>query len=204
MRRLVVVLLAIVGLLAACSAPTSVPSVRPRSSAGASQSANSGPLGTLMATGFGQQGIYVWMTAIVRNNTPQVGQTVTVNFLVRDATGRRLAMRTEVESFSQPGVDHIVGTQVEVQAGEVVTKVEATLVIEDEGAFSATPFPPMPVTTPVVANGDSNSKVASFELTNPQSVPLQKPRMASRASMWRERSSVAVSRIQSLFRRGQL
>jgi len=177
MPRALVLLLAAAGLLTACSpAQTTTPQAT-GSSASPTPSASQGSVGSLTASGFGQEDKYVWVTAIVRNNTQQVGQTVTVNFNVLDASGTILKSEAQVESFSQPGVDHILGTQVQLEAGEKAARVEATLLVEFNGTFSSTPFPAMPVTTPVVKKDEYGGRVVSFELTNPQQVPISDPRI---------------------------
>jgi len=178
MRRTLVLLLATTGLLSACSPSGSSSSAPITESSGSSTpSASAGPLGTVIASGFGQQDKYVWVTAIVRNNTQKVGQTVTVNFNVLDASGTILKSDAQVESFSQPGADHIVGTQMDLEAGQKAARVEATLLVEDKGAFSATPFPVMPVNTPVVKKDEYGATVVSFELSNAQSTPVSTPRI---------------------------
>lgn len=178
MRRTLVLLLATAGLLSACSPSGSSSSAPITESSGSSTpSASAGPLGTVIASGFGQQDKYVWVTAIVRNNTQKVGQTVTVNFNVLDASGTILKSDAQVESFSQPGADHIVGTQMDLEAGQKAARVEAALLVEDKGAFSATPFPVMPVNTPVVKKDEYGATVVSFELSNAQSTPVSTPRI---------------------------
>jgi hypothetical protein len=133
-------------------------------------------LGTLKEAGFGQRGEYVWVTAVVHNNSKYVGQTVTVNFNVLDAGGQILKSASQVESFSQPQADHILGTQVDLASGEKAAKVEATLDVEAAGAFSDQPFPAMP-TLQVSMTKDYGSVEASFVLSNPLAQPVKSPRI---------------------------
>jgi hypothetical protein len=134
-------------------------------------------LGTLKEAGFGQTDEYVWVTALVHNNSEYVGQTVTVNFNVLDADGNILASESQVESFSIPGADHIVGTQVSLAPGETAAEVEAALDVEASGAFSDKPFPEMP-TTPVKFSEEYGSHTASFELSNTLDMSLKTPRVS--------------------------
>ncbi|WP_143780751.1 hypothetical protein, partial [Ornithinimicrobium sp. CNJ-824] len=79
------------------------------------------------------------MTALVHNNSAYVGQTVTVNFNVLDDEGNILASESQVESFSLPEADHIIGTQVSLSPGDAAAEVEAALDVEASGAFSLDP-----------------------------------------------------------------
>ena len=65
-------------------APTASPETAAVNTEGATTSAPE-ELGTLKEAGFGQTDEYVWVTALVHNNSAYVGQTVTVNFNVLDA-----------------------------------------------------------------------------------------------------------------------
>jgi hypothetical protein len=133
--------------------------------------------GSLVASGFGQKDQYVWVTALVHNNSEQVGQTVTVQFNAKDAAGKLVKSESQVESFSRVGQDLAVGTQTEVPKGSKVATVEATLLIEDSGIFSSEPFPEMK-TTPVKFVPDQYGGVtANFELSNPTNKPVQSPRL---------------------------
>lgn len=133
-------------------------------------------LGTIEASGFGQEGEYVWVTAIVHNNSTYVGQTVTVNFNVLDKQGKILESESQVESFSRPKSDHAIGTQVTLEPGQKATKVEATLAVEAAGVFSDQPFPEMPTSAVKVAQ-NYGAHEASFELKNPMSEAVKSPRI---------------------------
>lgn len=133
-------------------------------------------LGTLKEAGFGQRDEYVWVTAVVHNNSKYVGQTVTVNFNVLDAGGQILKSASQVESFSQPQADHILGTQVDLTSGQKAAKVEATLDVQAEGTFSDQPFPALP-TSPVSVTKDNGWEEASFVLTNTLGQAVKSPRI---------------------------
>ena len=78
---------AIVAVTAACGADGGTsPSGAVTPPAAVSKSAPV-ELGTLKESGFGQRDEYVWVTAVVHNNSEYVGQTVTVNFATSKASG---------------------------------------------------------------------------------------------------------------------
>lgn len=133
-------------------------------------------LGTLKESGFGQHDEYVWVTALVHNNSKYVGQTVTVNFNVLDQAGEILKSESQVEAFDRPEADHIIGTQVSLNPGEKAAKVEATLDVAAEGTFSDKPFPTLP-TTDVSLTKEFGTHKASFVLSNTLGQPLKSPRI---------------------------
>jgi hypothetical protein len=133
-------------------------------------------LGTLKASGFGQADEYVWATAVVHNNSDYVGQTVTVSFNVLDSAGEILATESQVESFSQPGADHVIGTQLSLEPGRKAAKVEAALDVEASGTFSDQPFPQLP-TSNVNVTGKGAYRNVTFVLTNPLTVAVKDPRI---------------------------
>lgn len=130
-----------------------------------------------MASGFGQKDEYVWVTALVHNNSEYVGQTVTVNFNLMDDKGAILKSESQVEAFSVPNGDHILGTQVTLAPGEKAAKVDASLVVEAKGTFSDTPFPVIPAADPVVGKDQYGGAQFSFTLANPLDQPLKSPRV---------------------------
>lgn len=134
-------------------------------------------LGTIVDSGFGQEKEYVWVTALVHNNSTYVGQTVTVNFNVLDGAGNILKSESQVENFYAPEADHAVGTQVSLKSGEKAASVEATVDVEASGAFSDKPFPTMPTTKPKIEKDEYGGAQASFTLTNPLSVAVKSPRV---------------------------
>ncbi|WP_353951968.1 hypothetical protein V6K52_00590 [Knoellia sp. S7-12] len=166
--------------IASCGSGGAGSSGNATSSATASAPKASAPkdLGTVVKSGFGQSDEYVWVTAVVHNNSTYVGQTVTVNFNVLDAAGKLLKSGSQVESFTQPSADHIVGTQVDLAPGEKAAKVEATLDVEAAGAFSDKPFPKLPVSKVAISKSEYGGQEASFELSNPTDQPLKDVRLA--------------------------
>lgn len=125
------------------------------------------PAGSLVASGFGQKDGYVWVTSLVHNDSDRVGQTVTVQFNALDAAGALVKSTSQVESFSRVGQDLAVGTQMDVPGGVQIAAVEATLLIEDNRAFSSEPAPEMKTTPVTVVPNQYGSSTANFELSNP-------------------------------------
>lgn len=131
-------------------------------------------LGTIKESGYGQRGEYVWVAAVVHNNSTYVGQTVTVVFNLLDDKGNLIATESQVESFSRPQGDHIIGTQSDVEPGQRVARIEATLSVKAEGTFSDEPFPEVPVTNYRLSD---NSTTATFEVANPMAQAIEDPRI---------------------------
>ncbi|RLK24742.1 hypothetical protein DER29_2674 [Micromonospora sp. M71_S20] len=136
------------------------------------------PSGSLLKTGFGQRDVYVSLIAIVQNTSDKVGQTVTVQFNVKDANGELLASESQVEFFSRVGQEFPVQTQVEVPKGKKAAKVEATLLIEDKGSFPSEPFPEIKTGPVTVAKSEYGDEFAAkVEVTNPKTEPLKSPKV---------------------------
>ncbi|MET7672634.1 hypothetical protein [Micromonospora luteifusca] len=136
------------------------------------------PAGSLLETGFGQRDIYVSLIAIVQNTSDKVGQTVTVQFNVKDANGELLASESQIEYFSRVGQKFPVQTQVEVPNGKKAAKVDATLLVEDKGNFPSEPFPEIKTGPVTVAKSEYGDEFAAkVEVTNPKTEPLKNPRV---------------------------
>jgi hypothetical protein len=45
------------------------------------------PAGAIVKSGFGQEGDYAWVTSVVRNDSDEAGQTLTVQYNLKDAGG---------------------------------------------------------------------------------------------------------------------
>lgn len=133
--------------------------------------------GSLVSSGFGQDDEYVWVTSLVHNDSDKVGQTVTVQFNAMDEAGTLVKSASQVESFSRVGQDLAVGTQISAPNGVKISSVEATLLIEDRGAFSSEPFPEMKTTPVTVVTGPYGGSTANFELSNPTDQPVKSPRL---------------------------
>jgi hypothetical protein len=130
--------------------------------------------GHIKEFGFGQQDEYVWVTALVHNDSDVVGQMVTVHFNAMDADGELVASTNQVDHFSRAAQDLAVGTQLAVPRRSEIASVEATLLIEDIGAFSDEPFPEIPTTdVKVVKAPYIDSYTANFQVNNPTGEPLQ-------------------------------
>uniref|UniRef100_A0AAU3HS20 Lipoprotein n=1 Tax=Streptomyces sp. NBC_01393 TaxID=2903851 RepID=A0AAU3HS20_9ACTN len=143
----------------------------------ATSSSSTKPSGQLVASGFGQQDEYVWVTSLVRNTSPHVGQTVTVQFNILDAHNKIIGSDSQVESFSQPDQLLVVGTQIDVKSNEKAAKVKATLLIEDEGTFSTKPFPRIPTSPVHISKGEYGNTTGTFEVSNPTTAPLKDARV---------------------------
>lgn len=152
-------------------------STTPTSSPVESSTSAPSELGIITDSGLGQRDEYVWVTAVVRNNSEYVGQTVTVNFNVLDADGAILASQAQVENFSRPAAEHIVGTQIDLSPGETAASVEASLLVEPAGAFSDQPFPEIPAANYSIGTDEFGAPQVAFELTNPLPEPLSSPRV---------------------------
>jgi hypothetical protein len=139
--------------------------------------ASAKPDGHLISSGFGQSDEFVWVTSLVRNDSKKVGQTVTVQFNILNATGRIIGSESQVESFSRPEQLLVVGTQASVPANEKATKSEATLLIEDNGAFSGRPFPKIPTSAVTIGKDEYGDTTGTFEISNPTNAPLKNARV---------------------------
>jgi hypothetical protein len=133
--------------------------------------------GSLVSSGFGQKDEYVWVTSLVHNDSDKVGQTVTVQFNAKDAAGALVKSTSQVENFSRVGQDLAVGTQINAPKDVKIATVEATLLIEDHGAFSSEPFPEMKTTPVTVVADPYGGSTANFELSNPTDQPVKSPRL---------------------------
>ncbi|MFG1996127.1 hypothetical protein ACGFJ7_39750 [Actinoplanes sp. NPDC048988] len=163
-------------VLAACSSEPD--KVEQASSAGESaapaQEAAAKPTGSLLQTGFGQRDEYVSVVALVKNTSAKVGQTVTVQFNVTDAAGEILGSESQVEYFSRPDQVLPVLTQVDV-SGKKAAKVEATLLVEDNGTFDSEPFPEIPAKATIAKSEYGDGYTARVQVSNPKAEPLKNP-----------------------------
>ncbi|MGV9249295.1 hypothetical protein [Streptomyces sp. NPDC003710] len=165
--------------LAGC-ASSNDPDVVEQATGGPAKTASSSstkPTGQLVASGFGQQDECVWVTSLVRNTSPHVGQTVTVQFNILDAHNKIIGSGSQVESFSQPDQLLVVGTQVDVKSNEKAAKVKATLLVEDEGTFSTKPLPKIPTSAVHIGKGEYGDTTGTFEVSNPTTAPLKDARV---------------------------
>jgi hypothetical protein len=129
---------------------------------------------TLIDSGFGSQYGYAWTIARVQNDDDHSGQTVTVNFNLRDKSGVLVASGSQVSHFSWPGQVLPVATQIEVPKGMQAETVEATVLVEDEGTFDDETSEDWGTFTGTIYMPEySESYGARFEVQNPTDQPLE-------------------------------
>ncbi|MFC4145780.1 hypothetical protein ACFO0M_05900 [Micromonospora mangrovi] len=70
-------------------------------------------------------------------------------------------------------------TQVDLEKGQKAAKVEATLLVEDLGAFSDEPSPEVPTGPAKITKSEYGDKEynATFEVRNPKAEPLKDVRI---------------------------
>ncbi len=88
---------------------------------------------SVVKAGFGQQDQFLWVTALVRNNTADAGQTVVVSFNVKGPGGKVIATGSQTSGFNWAHQEVPIGTQVEVPKHTKVTAVAPTVSVEDQG-----------------------------------------------------------------------
>ncbi len=114
----------------AATGATHTPIASPASEVSPAESA------TVVKAGFGQQDRFVWVTALVRNNTADAGQTVVVSFNIKGPGGKVIATGSQTSGFNWAHQEVPIGTQVEVPKHTKVTAVVPTVLIEDQGIVS--------------------------------------------------------------------
>ena len=170
--------IAFVALLGGCGTESSTDSDTSSASAGSKSSKKDekkNTASTLVKSGFGQADEYVWVTALVRNDSKVVGQTVTVHFDLMDKAGKLVKSGDQVDTFSQVGENLAVGTQIDVPRRTQIASVKATLQVDDEGTFSDKPGPLIKSSPAKVGKGEFSDWVAHFELTNTTSKAVKSP-----------------------------
>lgn len=111
--------------------------------------------------------------ALVKNLSDHGGQTLTVVFNYYDAADSLVKTETQVEGFSWAGQTLAIPTFSDL--GNKRTKVvrsEATLKVEDQGAFEEGTAAALPVVEGVIVKDQYNGWVAKFELGNATDQPL--------------------------------
>lgn len=159
------------------SSAKETPSESPGKAQGSPTEAEDKTAATLVKSGFGQDGQFVWVTSLVHNDSEAVGQTVTVHFDLRDAKGKRLKSVDQTGSFTRVGEELAVGTQLSVPLRSEVATVKASLEVENKGAAPATPFPELPVSGMKVVKTDYGSWTMRFKVANPTTRPVQSPKI---------------------------
>lgn len=139
---------------------------------GTAQSAAPG-LPTILSSGFGQQDEYSWITAVVKNDKGAEGHFVTVHFNIFDKAGALIASESQTESFNRPGETLAIGTQVTIDGGAKVGKVEPTVVVGT--TTDAKPFPEVKTSSPKIGTQEyaKDRYTVTFTVTNPLAEPLK-------------------------------
>lgn len=89
------------------------------------------PAATIEASGFGQKGEYLWVTAIVRNESDEAGQFIVVSFNLFDEAGTILGTESQTEQVRHPHQRMFIGTQVTAPRGGKVARIEPALRVND-------------------------------------------------------------------------
>lgn len=147
--------------------PTGTPTAKPADKTAA----------TLVKSGFGQSGQFVWVTSLVHNDSKAVGQTVTVHYDLLDASGARVKKADAMASFSRVGEDLAVGAQVAVRPGIEVASVNARMTVKYTGSLAGAYFPALTVSNMKVVKAASGSWTMQFDVANPTARPVQSPRI---------------------------
>jgi len=131
---------------------------------------------TLVDSGFGADNGYAWTIARVRNDDDHGGQTVTVNFNLRNIAGQMLASGSQVSHFSWPGQVLPVATQIEVPKGTKPSTIEATVLIKDDGTFDDQVSDDWGTALGTIYKVEYVDWYgARFEVKNPTDEPLESP-----------------------------
>ncbi|MEP9382472.1 hypothetical protein [Nocardioides sp. KR10-350] len=132
--------------------------------------------GTIIQSGFGQQDQYAWVMALVQNNADHAGQTVIVNFNLKDDTGKLVGSGSQTAAFNWPDQKLPVATQVDLGSHVKATSVEATVLVKDDGTFEdqVTDSWGGPIKGDIYKS-EYGSWGAKFTVKNPTSDPLTSP-----------------------------
>jgi hypothetical protein len=98
---------------------------------------------TVEKSGFGTDGEYAWVAALVRNDSDRSGATVVVNFNLVDEAGQIITSGSQTESFSYPGEQLAIGTQVTLPEHAKPTRVDVTVNVEYPGIGPTTASQPL-------------------------------------------------------------
>lgn len=132
--------------------------------------------GAILESGFGQgDDEYVGLVAIVKNKSDHAGQTVTVSFNIKDASGEVLKTESQVDNFSWPGQERAIITQTDLKPGEKAASVEMTLLIEDDALFADQVSDDLGSADAVLAKSQYGGYVAKVQMTNPTDKLLKSP-----------------------------
>lgn len=122
---------------------------------------------SLIAVGFGQDGQYLAPIAIVKNNTQEVGQFVTVNFNLLDSSGRILVSTDQVEQITWAGQELLLPGWADLDSTKTkVARIDATIAVSEPSSFTRPP--PKYTAGPVkVSKDDFGGYEGWFEVMNP-------------------------------------
>ena len=123
--------------------------------------------------GFGQDGQYVHVAAMVRH-AGYTGEFATVLFNVYDDSDKLVASTEHVEGFTNAEATFPIGTMVEVDEGVTIGRIEPTMAISDHG----TSYAPQPVVEPVKVDLVSGEPMFEFKFTNPTGADWKDVRVA--------------------------
>jgi hypothetical protein len=98
---------------------------------------------TVEKSGFGADGEYAWVAALVRNDSDKSGATVVANFNLLDQAGQIITSGSQTESFSYPGEQLAIGTQVTLPENAKPTRVDVTVNVEYPGIGPTTAEQPL-------------------------------------------------------------
>lgn len=129
--------------------------------------------GQLVDAGFGQDGEYAYVGALVKNTSDKAGQTVTVQWNLLDKGGEVISTTEQVSHFAWPGQELAVVTQADAPSKAV--KVEATLLVEDDGTFDDATSEDLGTYDAKLTDGEYGGKVAQVNVTNPLDEVLKDP-----------------------------
>lgn len=161
-------------LLAGCSSPQTVTEntgegeqvAEDTATAASKEPVKESGKATLNKAGFGRDGDYGWVSAIVTNtSSDNVGAFATVQFNLLDAKGDLVASQEQVEMFTSADQTLAIGTQVDVAGKPKIAKVEATLGIGNQDDMEDAPN--LPVGKVKVREGEYGDTQAVFEVKNP-------------------------------------
>jgi hypothetical protein len=177
-------LLCAAALIAGCSTPQTVTEgtgegqqvAQDGATAESEKPAKESGKATLKKAGFGRDGDYGWVSAIVTNSSSEnVGMFVTVQFNLLDSKSDLVASKEQVEMFTSADQTLALGTQVEVAGKPKVAKVEATLGLGNRDSMDD--LPNLPVGKVKVKETEYGEMQAVFEVKNPTATAQKSARV---------------------------
>lgn len=108
----------------------------------------------------------------MQNESDRAGQTVTVNFNVKDASGQLIASGSQVAAFNWVGQKVPIATHVDLGKHVKAASLEATVLVEDDGTFDDEVVDQSWGTFPGKIYQQYGTWGAKFQVKNPTSEPL--------------------------------